>query len=177
MFGYVKPFKPHLRICEFETYRAVYCGLCKTLGRIYGIAARMTLSYDFAFLGLMALALNDSPAEVCKCRCIAHPFKRSPCMVSEEGLEYTASAASILIHHKIKDDKNDRKFLGKIGPMIMLRVTKKAYSAAADRSLIIAEAACIGIAAHISSAAFLHMSEGGIIFRVIRLHSASLFKI
>ena len=132
MFGYVKPFKPHLRICEFETYRAVYCGLCKTLGRIYGIAARMTLSYDFAFLGLMALALNDSPAEVCKCRCIAHPFKRSPCMVSEEGLEYTASAASILIHHKIKDDKNDRKFLGKIGPMIMLRVTKKAYDKAAE---------------------------------------------
>ncbi len=132
MFGYVKPFKPHMRICEFETYRAVYCGLCKTLGRIYGIAARMTLSYDFAFLGLMALGLNDSDAEICRCRCIAHPFKKSPCMVSEEGLEYTASAASILIHHKITDDKNDRKFLGKLGPMVMLRVTKKAYDKAAE---------------------------------------------
>lgn len=130
LFGYVKPFKPHLRICEYETYRAVYCGLCKTLGKSYGITARLTLSYDFAFLGLMALALNDSDAEVCKCGCIAHPFKKSLCMVSEEGLEYTAAAASILIHHKILDDKDDRKFLGKLGPVIMLKITGKAYNKA-----------------------------------------------
>ena len=131
MFGYVKPFKPHLRICEFETYKAVYCGLCKTLGKSYGIAARMTLSYDFAFLGLMALAMNDSEAEITKHRCIAHPFKKSPCMESAEGLEYTAAAASILIYHKIKDDIDDRRFIGKLGPLFMLRSTKKAYEKAA----------------------------------------------
>ena len=38
MFGYVKPFKPHMRICEFETYNAVYCGLCKKLGKKYKAA-------------------------------------------------------------------------------------------------------------------------------------------
>ena len=73
MFGYVKPFKPHMRICEYDTYKAVYCGLCKILGKEYGFVSRMTLSYDFAFLGLMALALNDSPAEIEPQRCIAHP--------------------------------------------------------------------------------------------------------
>ncbi|MFT9057020.1 MAG: DUF5685 family protein, partial [Ethanoligenens sp.] len=30
MFGYVKPFKPELKIREFEAYRAVYCGMCHT---------------------------------------------------------------------------------------------------------------------------------------------------
>lgn len=131
MFGYVKPFKPHMRICEYETYKAVYCGLCKTLGRTYGIAARMTLSYDFTFLGLMALALNDSEAEIANCRCMAHPFKRSPCMRSAEGLEYTAAAASILIYHKIEDDIADRRFIGKLPPLLMRGLTKKAYKKAA----------------------------------------------
>ena len=132
MFGYVKPFKPHLRICEYETYKAVYCGLCKTLGKTYGIAARMTLSYDFAFLGLMALAMNDSEAEIVQCRCAAHPFKKQPCMRSADGLEYTAAAASILIYHKIKDDADDRRFLGKLGPLFMLGATKKAYKKASE---------------------------------------------
>lgn len=131
MFGYVKPFKPHMRICEYETYKAVYCGLCKTLGKTYGLAARMTLSYDFAFLGLMALALNDSKAEITNCSCIAHPFKKSPCMKSEAGLEYTSAAASILIYHKIKDDFADKHFLGKLPPLFMLGVTKGAYKKAA----------------------------------------------
>ena len=29
MFGYVRPFKPELRMKEYEAYKAVYCGLCK----------------------------------------------------------------------------------------------------------------------------------------------------
>ena len=32
MFGYVKPCSAQLRVCEYETYKAVYCGLCKQLG-------------------------------------------------------------------------------------------------------------------------------------------------
>ena len=84
MFGYVKPFKPHMRICEYETYKAVYCGLCKILGREYGFVSRMTLSSDFAFLGLMALALNDSPAVVEPQRCIAHPWRKTPCLRSSD---------------------------------------------------------------------------------------------
>ena len=132
MFGYVKPFKPHMRICEYETYSSVYCGLCRTLGKNYGLAARMTLSYDFAFLGLMALALNDSEAEIVQRRCFANPFKKRPCMETTDGLDYTAAAASILIYHKIKDDIDDRRFLGKLKPMLALKFTKKAYKKASE---------------------------------------------
>ncbi len=140
LFGYVKPFKPHMRICEFETYKAVYCGLCKILGQQYGFISRMTLSYDFAFLGLMALAINDSvPAEVEPQRCIAHPWRKTPCLKVSEGLEYTAAAAEILIHNKIADDVHDKKFFGKLGAKIMLLITKKAYQKARDKYPDLAE--------------------------------------
>jgi len=131
VFGYVKPFKPHMRICEYETYKAVYCGLCKILGKEYGFISRMTLSYDFAFLGLMALALNDSPAVVEPQRCIAHPWRKTPCLKSSDGLAYTAAAAEILIYNKIRDDLDDRRFLAKLFPWFMLKLTKRAYKKAA----------------------------------------------
>ncbi len=134
MFGYVKPFKPHMRICEFETYKAVYCGLCKILGRQYGFISRLTLSYDFAFLGLMALAVNDgSPAEVEPQRCIAHPWRKTPCLKTSDGLEYTAAAAEILIHNKIRDDAADKNFFGRIGAKFMLLITKKSYKKARNK--------------------------------------------
>lgn len=139
MFGYVKPFKPHMRISEYETYQAAYCGLCKVLRRDYGFAVKMALSYDFAFLGLMALAMNDYPAEIEQQHFPAHPFKKIPCLCADEGLEFTAAAASILIYSKIKDDEEDRRFLGKLGPKIMLKLTKKAYNKAAEKYPDLAE--------------------------------------
>jgi hypothetical protein len=29
MFGYIEPLKCELKVHEFETYKAYYCGLCK----------------------------------------------------------------------------------------------------------------------------------------------------
>ncbi len=139
MFGYVKPFKPHMRICEFETYNAVYCGLCKILGKNYGMMSRMILSYDFAFLALMELALNDSEAEIEPQRCIAHPFRRKACLKSVDGLDYTAAAASILIYNKIKDDISDKHFIGKLPPMFLLGLEKRAYKKAKGKYPELAE--------------------------------------
>lgn len=130
MFGYVKPFKPHMRICEFETYNAVYCGLCKKLGKKYGFMARMTLSYDFTFLGLMELALNENEVEMVPQRCIAHPLKKKTCLKSSDGLDYTAAAAAILIYNKIKDDIADKKFAAKLIPMFLKLLTARAYKKA-----------------------------------------------
>ena len=62
MFGYVKPYNPELRVRELEEYKAVYCGLCKQLGRSFGVFARFTLSYDFAFLAMLKTALDR---EIC----------------------------------------------------------------------------------------------------------------
>ncbi|MBQ3161727.1 MAG: hypothetical protein IJC04_06335 [Oscillospiraceae bacterium] len=133
MFGYVKPFKPHMRICEFEIYNAVYCGLCKMLGKNYGLMSRMTLSYDFAFLGLMELALNESEAEFEPQRCMAHPLRKKSCLKSTDGLDYTAAAASILIYNKITDDITDKKFLVKLPSLLAKFAAGKAYKKASAK--------------------------------------------
>ena len=63
MFGYIKPYAPELKVKEQEAYRAVYCGLCKELGRSYGQLSRMTLSYDFAFLSVLAMGVRGEAVE------------------------------------------------------------------------------------------------------------------
>ena len=35
LFGYIQPLREELKIKEFEAYKAVYCSLCKQLGKKY----------------------------------------------------------------------------------------------------------------------------------------------
>lgn len=46
-----------------DCYQAYYCGLCQSLGRKYGTAARMALSYDMTFAALLLTALYDPPTQ------------------------------------------------------------------------------------------------------------------
>ena len=130
MFGYVRPFKPHLRMCEYDTYKAIYCGLCKELGKNFGFISRFTLSYDFAFLGLLAFAINKTEASITPQACMAHPLKKTPCLVCDGGLTYTAAAASILIYHKLKDDFADKGFMKKLAAGSILPFVKGSYKKA-----------------------------------------------
>lgn len=130
MFGYVRAFKPHLRICEFDTYKSVYCGLCKELGKSFGFVSRLTLSYDFTFLALFSMALNNKNITFEKQRCIAHPLKKTPCAICTDGLAFPASAAVLAIYHKLKDDKADKGLKKKIVASFLLPFTKKAYKKA-----------------------------------------------
>lgn len=130
LFGYVKVFKPQLRICEYETYKAVYCGLCKQIGKNYGLIPRMVLSYDFAFLTLMQLAVSSHKISVKKCRCIAHPLSKRPCVLCGCGFDYPAAAAQILIYHKLRDDKQDRGAVKKLSALLLLAAMKNGYKKA-----------------------------------------------
>ena len=73
VFGYIKPWKPQLRICEFDTYKAIYCGLCKQLSHSYGPFARLTLSYAFTFLALLDMALKDESPQFKTENCLYNP--------------------------------------------------------------------------------------------------------
>ena len=35
MFGYIRPVERELRIRESEYYRALYCGICTAMGRLW----------------------------------------------------------------------------------------------------------------------------------------------
>lgn len=130
MFGYVRPFKPYLRMCEYDTYRGVYCGLCKTIGRKFGFIPRFTLSYDFTFLSLMDLSVNEVKMTAERQRCIAHPLKKTICANCSLGLDYSSYSAMLLIYHKLKDDLYDNEFSHKIRSLMLLPFFKGAYKKA-----------------------------------------------
>lgn len=132
MFGYVKPFKPQMKFCEYDVYRAVYCGLCKEMGKGYGLFYRFTLSYDFAFLGLFHLSLSDKSGRIEPQRCMAHPFKKNPCLVCGSGLGYTAAVAAITVYHKLRDDFADKGLKKKIAAALLLPFLKRGYKKASE---------------------------------------------
>lgn len=109
MFGYVRADKPEMRIREYEYYRSVYCGLCRSMGKCGGQCSRLTLSYDFAFLALVRMAVAGEKPEFKARRCIAHPIKKRTMAEISPSLEYSASASVLLSYHKIKDDISDER--------------------------------------------------------------------
>ncbi len=127
MFGYVKPYNPELRVRELEEYKAVYCGLCKQLGRSFGVFARFTLSYDFAFLAMLKTALDS---EICpeteRCACIAHPFCKRIRVRENAAMQMAARTAMISVYYKLSDDREDEGFFRRIGAVLLLPFAKRA---------------------------------------------------
>lgn len=109
MFGYVRAFKPYLRVCEYETYQAIYCGLCKEMARLTGQASRFALSYDVTFLAVMNMSVNDIPVTARRMRCPVHPINKRLCVYDNKGLMYPAFVSALLAHYKLSDDISDGK--------------------------------------------------------------------
>ena len=127
MFGYLKPYKPELRLRELDDYKAVYCGLCKEQGKRFGLLSRLTLSYDFAFLALFLIALEEKPcASFKECSCLAHPFQKQRCCFESAAVSYSAMAATILTYYKLRDDLADRGLWHKVRAALFLPFAKSA---------------------------------------------------
>lgn len=124
MFGYVRADKPEMRLREYEYYRGVYCGLCRALGKCGGQCARMTLSYDFAFMALVRMAIEGNTPVFKARRCIAHPIRKRPMAETNEILEFCAASSLLLSYHKIKDDVRDEKG----SKRLFARVVKPAFA-------------------------------------------------
>ena len=119
MFGYVRAHNAELKVKEYEAYRGVYCGLCRSMGKCTGQCSRMTLSFDFAFLALLRICFSGERVEFESRRCIAHPLKKRSMMKRTATLEYCARAAAILNYHKIKDDLSDERGVKKLKAMLV----------------------------------------------------------
>lgn len=115
MFGNIKPFKPEMRIKEYEAYKSVYCALCKTLGKDYGIVSRMILSYDLTFLALVAISAGNGDIGLKKGRCVCNPLKKCLyCTGNDEVFHFSSAVAVILFYYKLKDNIADDGFLSKM---------------------------------------------------------------
>ena len=114
MIGYIRTDAPELRLRDSECYRAVYCGLCRQMGKCTGQCSRLSLSYDFAFLAVFRMALTNETLELQKKRCLVHPMKKRNSVVGSPSLAYCADASAILTYHKCRDDVTDEKGLKKL---------------------------------------------------------------
>lgn len=154
MFGYITPNIPELRVRDKTRYEAWYCGLCRCLGKRYGLVSRACLSYDCAFLAMLIHSLKsceiygrDAGSECACCHeasyhsidgyaplpCSPHacpfkPFSRKRAMIDGESpaLDFAAAVCVMLSMYKLSDDVEDGKPLHSVAKLPLYRAFFKA---------------------------------------------------
>lgn len=107
MFGYIVPDKPELKIKEYELFRAYYCGLCKSMGRSFGLLSRFALNYDSVFLGLLLSSVHNEVPVLKKESCIANPVKRKWIVKESPYIDFAADINVLLTYYKLMDNIRD----------------------------------------------------------------------
>ena len=106
MFGYVTANARDLEKAQKQRYGAVYCGICRQIRERSSQTARLSLSYDMAFLALLLMSLYE-PEEVSgKRACGLHPIKPRP-WVDNTYIRYAADMNVALAYYKALDDVQD----------------------------------------------------------------------
>ncbi len=106
MFGYVLANASSLSKEEKETYKAHYCGLCRTLRERYGTKAIMALSYDMVFLEMVLSDLSDAEETKGTERCVPHPVKEHG-FVTTRFTSYAADMQMLLGYYSLLDKVRD----------------------------------------------------------------------
>ncbi len=115
MFGYVNVDKSNLLGKDFDTYRAIYCSLCKQLGRDYSIFARFFLNYDCTFYAVLMLSLSDKTCDFCTGRCRFNPLKKCD-YISDDTVSLSLAAALTIssAYYKLLDNILDSPWYKRI---------------------------------------------------------------
>ncbi len=109
MFGYVKSDVPNMYVKDTVLYKALYCGLCKGIGKTCGTKARFTLSYDLAFLSALLHNVTGKDVKVEKQHCVIHPITKRPIAEVDELTRRLATLNVILAYYKTEDAVTDRE--------------------------------------------------------------------
>ncbi len=127
MFGYIRPDAGRLLVCEYETYRAVYCGICHALKERFGLLSTLALNYDFTFAALLGLSLKPDFPGYEAFTCAAHPLRRRQ-RVKLDGavLPYVGGCVVALAHAKIADNIADSGGLKSAACRLCLPLTARA---------------------------------------------------
>ena len=129
MFGYVRPLKGELKISEYELFKAVYCGLCHSLGSRYGLPARFVLSYDMTFFAAVLLAVEEETS-ICGRRCIVSPFRKKNTACPSASSDLAADLTVLLTFFKLEDNirtakgLSERRLISKAGLDAVLQACK-----------------------------------------------------
>ena len=114
MFGYVRPYKPDLLVKEYDAYKSVYCGLCKSLGKNFSFSSRLFLSYDATFLSILEMSIKKSNMKFFKKHCVVNPTKQCLfCECDDNIYSFSGAISIIMSYYKIKDNILDSNLLKK----------------------------------------------------------------
>ena len=129
MFGYVRPSVQDLPEGELDRFRTMYCGLCHTLSRRYGQAARFILNYDFTYL---AILLSDRTAGKENAgRCYTSPIRKRPYLEPTAAMELAADESVILAYWQLRDGVEDHAWAAGLKYRAGARLLESAYRKAA----------------------------------------------
>ena len=132
MFGYIQIQKSEMKVKEYETYKAVYCALCREMGRRYGRITRLSLSYDLTFLALLCVGLSENEVSAEKKRCVCNPFKKCVYCNCRNAYSLPAAASVITLYYKAEDDARDEKGLKKISAKLLKLIYRNPHKKAAE---------------------------------------------
>lgn len=135
MYGYIRPFKPELRIREGERYQAAYCGLCHALAHRFGLLARFCVSYDM----VLPILLLPNPPKTCRRRCPVHLFRRRCAFSVSADLDRIAAMTVILAWHKLDDAVRDHRGVRRLAARISRSWFRRAYQKASQQEAAFAE--------------------------------------
>lgn len=133
MFGTILPYKPELKVREWQEYRAAYCGLCKQLQRRHGFFARLFLNYDLVLLALLADGLAGNAGSVRREACAANPLQKRPVCGETPGLALAADALVLSVYYKLRDDVADEGFARRLAARCGLALLRRSRRNAAAR--------------------------------------------
>ena len=109
MFGYLQPDLPYLYVKDGLLYRALYCGLCKSIGRGCGQRARFALSYDVTFLSALLHNIAGKDVTVTRQHCVLHPFAKRRMAEDDDLTRTLACLNTVLAYYKAADDVADER--------------------------------------------------------------------
>ncbi len=107
MFGYINPDAPYLFVKDEKLYKAMYCGMCKSIGKSCGSCAKSALTYDMAFMSALMHNIAGQDVKIEKRRCALHLIKRRP-MANPDNISLILGCVNTaLAYYKLLDDRQD----------------------------------------------------------------------
>lgn len=138
MFGYVKTDFPNMYVKDVTLYKAMYCGLCKSIGKVCGQRGRMVLNYDLTFLSVLLHNVMGNDVTIEKQHCIIHHVRKRPIAVPDELSERIGALNVILARYKLNDDVHDDG-KGKLTRAFLAKAYRKAKKKEPELDRIVCE--------------------------------------
>lgn len=124
MLGMMTVRQPELRFREFDRYRGVYCGLCRSIGKQCGAACRLALSFEMTFMAMLLTSLYEPETAQEMHRCVLHPVRKR-LMFSNEAIDYCADMSALVSYYDLRDGWEDEKKVSRLAASELLKAAAK----------------------------------------------------